>query len=259
MLTDLIYSRIKQKPQAKYIVDKSTPIPFFGYVHSARIATLSLNPSKNEFLAKNGSLLPHYNKRLEDLESLNVNSFEEFTDTHVDRIYQSCLGYFSKPGANPYNIWFSRMESLIKASLNMSYYDGSCCHLDIVQWATNPVWRGLPNESIQEMLEADLPFLKKLISNSQIELILINGKTTLNEFKKLFGDNIVSGEDFVLSINENPANRLKMQHGKLIIDRKEVFYVGWNLYRQQAIKQIHVDCLINAIKTHSAKLGLVYS
>jgi hypothetical protein len=36
--------------------------------------------------------------------------------------------------------WFDQMEEFVLTNTGYSYFDGTACHLDLIQWATDPVW-----------------------------------------------------------------------------------------------------------------------
>jgi hypothetical protein len=45
-----------------------------------------------------------------------------------------------QPDRNPYRRWFDPLDQALRAAFGVSYYAGTACHLDLVQWATTPVW-----------------------------------------------------------------------------------------------------------------------
>jgi hypothetical protein len=50
-------------------------------------------------------------------------------------VLEECNQYFDN---RPYD-WFDDFSPILEA-FNTSYYDRTACHLDLVQWATDPVW-----------------------------------------------------------------------------------------------------------------------
>ena len=131
-----IEARIRQAiPQTHYVVPDSTPVVAFGDVRNATVATLGLNPSRNEFQDRHGNLLSGAQQRLETYPSLGVASLANATEDTIARVFERCNSYFAY---QPYWAWFGKIEPILNA-INTSYKDGTACHLDLVQWATNPV------------------------------------------------------------------------------------------------------------------------
>jgi hypothetical protein len=142
------------------------------------VATLGLNPSRAEFLSPNGRLLDG-DRRFETLASLGVETLADASEQQVTRVWEGCRTYFQR---NPYRRWFDQLETVL-VGVSASYYSGSACHLDLVQWATDPVWRRLDGETVFRLMSDDVPFLRRQLLTSTIELILLNGKRVLEEFQ----------------------------------------------------------------------------
>jgi hypothetical protein len=69
-----IEERIRQpRPNVESTIKGSTPVVAFGDVRKSTVATLGLNPSKLEFLNRDGSERMGDQRRLETLASLEVN------------------------------------------------------------------------------------------------------------------------------------------------------------------------------------------
>ena len=169
------------------VVPKTTPVPFFGNIELAKTLTIGINPSLNEFLSKNGKLLTSTNKRLEDHETLGIlesEYYEQVGFENAEKIYDSCINYFAK---NPYN-WFEKIESTINSAFNTSFYNNSAAHLDLVQWATKPVWSKLEKKDpmiAKHLIENDKPFLIQHLdwlkqNNPNLSNIFLSGRTVIN-------------------------------------------------------------------------------
>src|SRR4051794_16684783 len=129
-------ARIREPaPAGVPAVRGSTPVVAFGGVGTARVATLGLNPSRIEFLDGNGRMLAGDGRRLETLPSLGCADLTSAPDATVERVLAGCNGYFRR---RPYN-WFNKLERVLRY-VGASYFDDTACHLDLVQWATDPVW-----------------------------------------------------------------------------------------------------------------------
>lgn len=190
---DFMINRICRQKVSKYEVARSTPIPFFGQFPSATVYTIGINPSHHEFLSPAGALLHVKDKRLHDYESLgiavDVDNFPLSEGMAVE-IYKSCLNYFNK---NPYK-WFNPLVELTKASFSASYFDGSACHLDLVQSATNPVWSKISIQSLSQedyLRTLDKTFLEQQIywirkKNPNVRALILSGRTVVESLKEVF-------------------------------------------------------------------------
>jgi hypothetical protein len=169
-------------PPAGCVVPGSTPVISFGPIRSALVATLGLNPSANEFLGIDGSELTRQDRRLATHASLGVTDLSEAPEEVLTQIVQDCDTYFQR---NPYWDWFGQLEPILRAC-GGSYRDNSACHLDVVQWATNPKWRSIRPSSIRKMLlDADAPFLAEQLRHENIRVLLINGMGAITQLSRL--------------------------------------------------------------------------
>jgi hypothetical protein len=153
VIPEYIKERIaRPKPQGTCVVPESTPVISFGDASKARVATLGLNPSRREFKPT---------ARL----ALCGSSPEE--------VLEGCIMYFRR---NPYRNWFDKLSPSLNA-FEASYEEASACHLDLVQWATDPTWGRIKPSSIRNrLLDQDAPFLERqLRTNKNIDLLLVNG------------------------------------------------------------------------------------
>ncbi len=165
-------------PAGVPIVEASTPVLSFGDPTVASIATLGLNPSLREFRNAKGDLLTGRKRRLADLEQLGIASLEPASRDSLLAVKAACDSYFQ---VQPYH-WFRPLEQLL-LGLDTSYYDGSACHLDLVQWATDPVWSGLPKAQRQALITADSAFLREQLRQENVRLVLANGRTVIDALK----------------------------------------------------------------------------
>ena len=179
-LPKYIESRIRQDPPVSApIVPGSTPVIAFGDSLKATVATLSWNPSKLEFCDRHGNELTGAERRLETLASLDAKNLSSAADA-VYEIFQGCNAYFQR---RPYRKWFDVLEKVL-LSLGASYYAGTACHLDLVQWATDPTWADLRAEHKKSLIDADLPFLHQQLSQGNIRLLPLNGSGIAKAVRK---------------------------------------------------------------------------
>lgn len=171
----MLFERVQRSiPSDLFIVPQSTPIPFFGNYSSAKACTISINPSYREFSDRRGLLLKK--ERLTSRAQLKCADAQMLSVKEAQVVIQSCNMYFKN---NPYRGWFDKYEEYIR-HFGYSYYDDSCVHLDLVQWATSPIWSRLPETVKNRLLQDDIPFLEHLIGKG-FERIFLNGKTTVSQ------------------------------------------------------------------------------
>lgn len=180
-----VMERIRQDPPENACVpDGWTPVVSFGNQPAARVATVSINPSTAEFEVR-GRELDGPQRRFETLASLGIDSLAEADDAAVRKIWDRCLHYFtpsSDPSsvaasANPYRGWFDPLNSFIKTVIGVEpdYYRGTACHLDLVQWPTQPLWSNLKAQVKRSLVERDKDFLLWQLSNPVLEVVYLNG------------------------------------------------------------------------------------
>ena len=169
-------------PPGWKIVPQSTPVVSFGRPHGARVATLGINPSRQEFTAANRQLLATSKKRLTDRSALNVIDKNALTPEEATEVIDGCYNYFS-PDKNPYKTWFRWMEEFAVGPAGASYFDGSACHLDLVQWATDPVWGTLDKQVKTQLLAGDIEFLRFQLTSYKFKFLLLNGRSVINQFE----------------------------------------------------------------------------
>jgi len=164
------------------IVPQSTPIVSFGRPHGALVATLGINPSRQEFTTAKAQLLATSKKRLTDRSALNALDDKGLTHKEATEVIDGCYSYFS-PEKNPYKTWFRWMEEFAVRPAGASYFDGTACHLDLVQWATDPVWGTLDDQVKTQLLDEDIDFLRFQLTSYKFKFLLLNGRSVVDQFK----------------------------------------------------------------------------
>ena len=123
-----------QPPDDCAVVPGSTPVVSFGHPLDPSVATLGINPSSGEFLASR-RLLQGNQRRLATLQSIEAATHEGIDEAKAGKIIDDCASYFDR---NPYR-WFNVLDRILTEALGVSYFHKTACHLDLVQWATNPI------------------------------------------------------------------------------------------------------------------------
>jgi hypothetical protein len=197
---------------------------------------LAINPSALEFLDKKGQLLAGVQRRLATLESLQVDSYDGLGRDHGDQILDDCAAYFHR---RPYNNWFGRLDPVLKDGLGVSYYEDTACHLDLVQWATDPYWNRLETDTRANLLKQDRDFLVQQLRNESYKVIVVNGRTALNEVERA---GIVAWEPIGV-IDERPRTELYRA------ETEGAVFIGWscNIPNQQGASR-HLPALAQALR-----------
>jgi hypothetical protein len=177
-----IENRIRQPhPVDSCVVPGSTAVVSFGNAQISSVATLGLNPSRVEFIDRDGKMLTGNSRRLSTHESLGTSDLTNASTDIINRVFDECNQYFQR---NPYRRWFDQFLPVLKA-LGVSYYDGTACHLDLVQWATDPTWAGLkPVEIRLKLLRDDVQFFRQQLEQESLKLLLVNGQSVVSQLKK---------------------------------------------------------------------------
>lgn len=161
----------------------ASPIISFGDISKSKIATLGINPSNREYVDVKGDELKGSNRRFHSLSSLGITRWSNVNENHLHLILESCNEYFSR---NPYDGWFKKLDYLISGS-SASYYFPSfeACHLDLIPFATSEKWSNLTTIQQTTLLKFFEDTLGIIIADSTIEVLLLNGQTVVNNFKKI--------------------------------------------------------------------------
>jgi hypothetical protein len=165
------------------LIKWGSPIPSFGNLQSAKLATIGLNPSNREFVDEFGKELDGAYRRFHTLKSLGLTTWQEAENIHYDYILDYCFNYFSR---NPYDGWFKKLDHIISGT-SFSYYfpSGIACHLDLIPYATFKKWTDLPQYDRHLLLEHSSDFLGHLLNNSEITTIVLNGQTVVDNLEKV--------------------------------------------------------------------------
>jgi hypothetical protein len=169
------------------IMKDAAPVPVFGDLSKACVATIGINPSKTEFLDRHEQELDGENKRrFQTLRSLGLRSWSDATYEHRQIILQSCSKYFER---NPYTRWFRPLDRVVRGA-GASFWPepGLCraCHLDLVPYATNPIWGALKDPGRDLLLETSKRSLGLLLKDSSVRLVILNGATVVERFQSTY-------------------------------------------------------------------------
>ena len=236
----LLERAARQPPADCGVVLGSTPVVSFGHPLSASVATLGINPSSGEFLDADGVLLAGADRRLATLQSLGIANYAEMDDGLAASIVTGCADYFER---RPYR-WFTPLDRIVRAALGVSYFDATACHLDLVQWATDPLWGKLSDLERARLLADDRPFLMQQLRAEHYQVVLVNGRTAL-QWVSLAG---LAKWQEVARLSGPPAASVYLG------DTVTPLLIGWSCNLQsQAGAMRHASALADLVKTFAAK------
>jgi hypothetical protein len=220
----MIIERLKRPIEKNmYITKGTTPIIYFGSYDHAKSCTISINPSDREFLDKNGNILTGQKERLCSRIKLGKNDTESLMDNDVDVILKYCNNYFQ---INPYKNWFNKYDYMID-KFGYSFYNNTCVHLDLVQWATTPFWHDI-NENIKSQhLKNDLPVLEYLL-NKKFDTMFLNGLTVVSNIHRYLRNITINEKETTYRNNNGNESTIKIYTGNY----NNIKIIGWSIYLQ---------------------------
>lgn len=168
---------------AANVIPWSCPVPSFGDLSQARVATLGLNPSNREFVDHTGNELDGPVRRFHTLKSLAITRWSDATAGHLRLILESCKAYFR---TNPYDTWFKKLDGLISGT-GASYYGMSsvACHLDLIPYATSCKWTDLTQCQRSVLFRTAADTLGLLLRDSPVRLLILNGNSVVANLREI--------------------------------------------------------------------------
>jgi hypothetical protein len=165
------------------VIAWGSPVPSFGDISKAEVATLGLNPSNREFVDQNGNELTGAHRRFHTLKSLGLQSWSDSKREHVNLIAESCKNYFNH---NPYDGWFRQLDHIISGT-HTSYYEANAkaCHLDLIPYATACKWTGLTKPQKNSLVKVAGDTLGHLLNDSPVRILILNGKSVIEQFQEM--------------------------------------------------------------------------
>ena len=184
MIPDYIRKHIlhARPPEGCCVPEGSIPDVAEGHFYTARVATVGINPhgvwKREHFLPKDHSTM----EKVDLDEMLLIRVWEEKTryfERHRYRYFTALEPILNQCGVTYGGQYGSRRPEL-------------ACSLDLVQWATNPLWNELPTKcsphAQRKLLDDGAVFFRKLLAECEnIELLLGNGRTVCEQLERTFG------------------------------------------------------------------------
>lgn len=174
----------------RVVLEWGCPVPYFGSISEARIATVGINPSVREFVGDQGKELDGHERRLPTLRSLGLRDWSEADSAHMRAILEACNRYF---GGRPYDRWFRILDALLRP-LGLTYYGAapSACHIDLVPYATRRKWGVLGAVDRERLLDASRWAAGSFLDRSGVEALILNGRSVVEHFEHLVGQRLAS-------------------------------------------------------------------
>ncbi|HMP85025.1 MAG TPA: hypothetical protein PKA41_20230 [Verrucomicrobiota bacterium] len=201
---------------------QAIPVPWFGKIEAAQIATVGLNPSWTEFVTKE-LVWRNTGERLPVVMDAGVEKRGEITGVQAQRMTEARKNYFATDEREPHP-WFKVLQGVINAAkMNCAYVTGTAVHLDLVACATWREWGKLDGEAKTSLINKCFPkftaTLKQLPPNARL---LLDGRTVF-ETVTTRCDAVVESAKVV---GENPG--LEVWRGKLSVSFGRREFLAWS-------------------------------
>jgi hypothetical protein len=207
---------------------------------------VGINPSSREFVGDDGLLLTGDLRRLATTDSIGVAPGRELSVEQARAVVEDCNGYFAR---NPYRRWFNRLDRVLTSALGVGYHAGTACHLDLIQWATDPAWGQLHDrETKRLLLEEGRPHLQALLALANLRVVVLNGQSVIDHVTQL---GLCPLEEVARVKRDRDTCRL------VLGQREEVTYVGWttNLQSSRGVSRRFLDELTGTVRTLLSQRG----
>jgi hypothetical protein len=182
LLASLVNRLESEDVRTSSVIPWSSPVPVFGNLNTATVATLGLNPSNREFVDAEGRELDGSSRRFHTLNSLGITKWAHARVEHIRMLVESCRRYFM---INPYDTWFRRLDNIVGARASF-YGDGAtACHLDLIPYATARKWTELVPSERERLLHVAGDSLGVMLRDSSIRVLLLNGRSVVAHFVEL--------------------------------------------------------------------------
>lgn len=191
---------------AQPVMAWTSPVPYFGRLRTATIATLGINPSNREFVDVTGQELDGDDRRFPTLGSLGLRTWEDASSLDLTAIVAACDSYFS---GNPYK-WFDMLDVLAR-SAGASYYsvEHPAAHLDLVPYATRVKWGALRPDQQRALLHCAQDLLASLLRDSPIELLVLNGASVVRQFEAVTNVDLTREYNPGWDLNRKGSDRVR--------------------------------------------------
>lgn len=252
LMSDATRARLNERLRRTGVpaaVPGSLPVLFFGDLYTARIATVGLNPSWQEYLSREHTELQGEKRRFETLDSLGAADRASLTDAQCERALHTMRDYFAPE--KPVYAWFAGLSRVVEG-FGASFRAGTAAHLDLVQESTRPVWSDVfkaNHAAGAAMLDADLPFLRWQIEAFSLSTVICTSRTVLDNVVNITEAQRIDSGDF--------AGR-HWTIARALVGKQETAVVGWNipLARQPGLTREEQTELGGHLRSRLQSLGI---
>jgi hypothetical protein len=187
--TTSLYRLARGDLGAQPVMRWTCPVPYFGRLRNATLATLGINPSNREFVDAGGDELDGESRRFPTLSSLGLQTWEDASSLDVTAIVAACDDYFA---GNPYSRWFDTLDALLRPA-GASYYsdESPAAHLDLFPYATHVKWGALRQGQQRALLGSGQDLLAALLRDSTVEMLVLNGTSVVRQFEEVAGVDLI--------------------------------------------------------------------
>lgn len=205
--TTSLYRLARGDVAAQPVMSWTCPVPYFGRIGDATVATLGINPSNREFVDVAGVELDGSSRRFPTLGSLGLRTWADASSLDVATIVNACEEYFA---GNPYQRWFGTLDVLLHP-LGVSYYspDHPAAHLDLVPYATHVKWGALRHDQRLALLRGGQDLLASLLRDSKVELLVLNGASVVRQFEEIAGVELDRKDNSAWDLTRRGSGRVR--------------------------------------------------
>ncbi len=164
------------------VIKWGAPVPSFGDLSSSFVATIGLNPSNREFVDDSGkncwTMTEDFIRSVHSDSALGLMRCATFA---VDRTVL-CM-YFSH---NPYDRWFKKLDQIVAAPRSLS----TPTSIPRAILISSPMPRrsnGWNCQTRTGCLNATADALGLLLRDSPVRVLILNGKTVVEQFQYIAG------------------------------------------------------------------------
>ena len=172
-----------------HVLGWACPVPFFGSISGASVATVGINPSNREFVDRDGRELQSDQRRFPTLGSLSIADWSDVDGHQIAEIVRACVRYFE---INPYRQWFDVLDRLLCAGGKSYYHEQSACHIDLVAFATGAKWGAIDSAAKRSLIERNRRPMAELIRDSPVQVLVLNGRAVVREFENFTGNELAA-------------------------------------------------------------------
>lgn len=255
--TTSVYRLARGDVDEQPVMPWSCPVPYFGRLGHATVATLGINPSNREFVDVAGRELDGDRRRFPTLGSLDLHSWADASSLDITAIVSACDGYFS---ANPYSRWFDTLDTLLRPA-GASYYgtDNPAAHLDLVPYATQVKWGALRADQQRALLYCGRDLLASLLRDSRVELLVLNGASVVRQFEEVARVRLKRNQNNGWDLPHHRAPRVRgvaysgeLDHIREVDLGRAITVVGFNHNLQSSfgVTRRAVEAIARWIATH---------